>query len=197
MPAAAQAGEELDPTAFAIGLEPVASGLDQPVYVTGPDDGTDRLFVVERPGRIRIIADGVLLSEPFLDISGIVESGGSEQGLLSVAFPRDFVESGVFYVYYTARSGEGAGDNTIAQYRVDADSPNRADPASGQVLLAVSDPFVNHNGGLLFFGPDGYLYAGLGDGRSGGDPNGNGQNPQTLLGSILRLDPTGDGTYRI
>lgn len=184
----AQESPDFDPTAFTIGLAPVASGFAQPVYVNGPGDGTNRLFVVERTGRIRIIAGGEVLPEPFLDIVSIVQSGGSEQGLLSVAFPPDFAESGVFYVYYTAQGEEGVGDNTIARYGLSESDPNRADPDSAEVLLAVTDDRVNHNGGPLVFGPDGYLYAGLGDGGGGGDPEGNAQNPGTLLGSVLRID---------
>jgi glucose/arabinose dehydrogenase len=193
LPASAQEAAPFDPANFAVGLEPVASGFESPVYVTGPDDGSGRLFVVERPGRVRIIRDGAILERPFLDITGIVESGGSEQGLLSVAFPPDFSESGVFYVYYTARSDEGVGDNTIASYRVSDDDPDLADEQSGRVLLSVPDFRVNHNGGLLLFGPDGYLYAGLGDGGGGGDPENHAQDPAELLGSLLRIEPSADG----
>lgn len=199
--AAAQPDSEtfvFDPATFAIQLEEVAAGFTAPVYVTGPDDGTGRLFVVERPGVIRIIDDGAVVPEPFLDISGIVESGSSEQGLLSVAFPPDFGQSGEFYVYYTARSDEGVGDNTIARHRVLADDPDRADPASGEVLLRLTDFRVNHNGGQLQFGPDGFLYAGFGDGGGGGDPEGNAQNPETIFGSLIRIDAeTSEGPYGI
>ncbi len=188
--AMAQTPPAFDPTAFSIELELIADGFDQPVYLAGVNDGTDRLFVVERQGRIRIVVDGAVLPEPFLDITSIVQSDGSEQGLLSVAFPPDFSESGEFYVYYTAVSDEGVGDNTIARYRVSEGDPNQANAESGQVLLAIPDFRKNHNGGLLLFGPDGYLYAGLGDGGGGGDPDENGQNPETLLGSIVRIDPT-------
>jgi glucose/arabinose dehydrogenase len=198
-PVVAQDDSTLDFAEFTIDLEPVATGFDQPVYVTGPDDGTGRLFVVERPGTIRIIAGGEVLAEPFLDITPFVESGSSEQGLLSVAFPPDFADTGEFYVYFTARGDEGVGDNTIARFAVSGDDPNRSDPSSGEVLIAVHDERPNHNGGLLLFGPDGYLYAGLGDGGGGGDPAGNAQDPQALLGSMLRIDPTtrGERPYAI
>jgi glucose/arabinose dehydrogenase len=153
--------------------------------------------VVERPGRIRIIADGATLAEPFLDISDRVEAGGSEQGLLSVAFAPDYASSGRFYVFYTARGGEGVGANTIARFVVSAEDPNRADLASGETLLAVPDVRVNHNGGQLQFGPDGLLYAGFGDGGGGGDPDNNGQNPATILGGIIRIDVSGERGYAI
>ena len=188
-PLLAQDMQPFDSATFSIALQPIAAGFDQPVYVAGPADGSGRLFVVERPGRIRIVAAGAILPRPFLDITPLVQSGGSEQGLLSVAFPPDFPDSGVFYVYYTARSDEGVGDNTIARYAVSADDPNLADPESGEVLLAVPDFRVNHNGGQLQFGPDGMLYAGFGDGGGGGDPEGNAQDPTTLLGSLIRIDP--------
>jgi glucose/arabinose dehydrogenase len=194
---AAQDPAPFDPAGFAIELEPVASGLTQPVYVTAPNDGSGRLFIVEREGRVRILEDGRLSAEPFLDIVPIVQSRGSEQGLLSLAFPPDFAGTGVLYVYYTAQSEEGVGDNTMARYRVSADDPNRIDAASGEVLLAVPDSRVNHNGGLVTFGPDGLLYAGLGDGGGGGDPDGNAQDPRTLLGSIIRIDPDGGSPYAI
>lgn len=193
----AQKRAAFDPASFAIALRPVASGLERPVYVTAAPDDTTRLFAVEQPGRIRLIVDGEVLATPFLDIVPLVESSGSEQGLLSIAFSPDFADSGLFYVYYTARSGEGVGDNTIARYRVSADDSNRADPESGEILIAVPDSRRNHNGGLLLFGPDGYLYAGLGDGGGGGDPDGNGQNPATLFGSLLRIDPRPEGGYAI
>jgi glucose/arabinose dehydrogenase len=195
--ALAQERDAFDPASFSIDLQPVVNGLERPVYVTAAPDGTTRMFVVEQPGQIRLIVDGEVLATPFLDMTPLVESSGSEQGLLSIAFPPYFAESGLFYVYYTARSGEGVGDNTIARYRVSADDPNRADPESGEILIAVPDSRRNHNGGHLLFGPDGYLYAGLGDGGSGGDPDGNGQNPATFLGSLLRIDPLPDGGYAI
>ena len=185
---AAQDVTPFDPASFSVGLELVAEGLEQPVHVADAGDESGRLFVVEQPGRIRIVVDGEIEAEPFLDITEIVEAGGSEQGLLSVAFHPDYVENGEFFVGYTAKEGEGAGNNTIARYRVSGDDPNLADASSGEVLISVEDPFPNHNGGLVLFGPDGYLYAGLGDGGSGGDPEENGQNPLTLLGSILRID---------
>ena len=177
-----------DPATFHVGLQPVASGLDRPVFVADPGDGSGRLFVVEQPGRIRILRDGALLPDPFLDLTGVVTARGNEQGLLSMAFDPGYAQNGEFYVGYTANSGEGSGDNTVARYRVSADDPDRADPNSGEVLLAVPDPYPNHNGGLVMFGPDGYLYAGFGDGGSQGDPQGNGQNSHALLGKILRID---------
>jgi glucose/arabinose dehydrogenase len=183
-----EATPSFDPASFAVGLDLVVDGLDQPVFVADPADGSGRLFVVEQPGRIRILRDGVVEPEPFLDLTGMVTADGSEQGLLSMALHPDFAENGQFFVGYTANEGEGAGDNTIARLTVAADDPDRADPASLEVLLAVPDPFRNHNGGLVMFGPDGYLYAGLGDGGSGGDPEENGQDPTALLGKILRLD---------
>jgi glucose/arabinose dehydrogenase len=184
----AQTESPFDPATFAVRLDLVAGGLDQPVYVADAGDGSGRLFVVERGGTIRIVKNGAVRPDPFLDITDLVESAGSEQGLLSVAFPPDFADTGQFYVYYTARGGVGVGDNTIARYRVSESNPNIADPASGEVLLAVPDERRNHNGGLLQFGPDSYLYVGLGDGGGAGDPEGNGQNPKTLLGSLLRID---------
>ena len=183
-----EATPSFDPASFAVGLDLVVDGLDQPVFVADPADGSGRLFVVEQPGRIRILRDGVVEPEPFLDLTGMVTADGSEQGLLSMALHPDFAENGQFFVGYTANEGEGAGDNTIARLTVAADDPDRADPASLEVLLAVPDPFRNHNGGMVMFGPDGYLYAGLGDGGSGGDPEENGQDPTALLGKILRLD---------
>jgi glucose/arabinose dehydrogenase len=184
----AQPDAPFDPATFSVRLEPTASGFAQPVHVADANDGSGRLFVVERGGTIRIVEHGTVRPDPFLDITDIVESTGSEQGLLSVAFPPNYAESGQFYVYYTAHGGAGVGDDTIARYRVSESDPNVADRTSGTVLLAIPDERRNHNGGLLLFGPDGYLYAGLGDGGGGGDPAGNGQNPRTLLGSILRID---------
>jgi glucose/arabinose dehydrogenase len=171
-------------------LVEVASGLSQPLYVTAPA-GDPRLFIVEQTGRIRIVSGGTLLPAPFIDLSAKLTSGG-ERGLLSMAFHPNYAANGYFYVYYT----DLRGDTKVERYHVGA-NPNTADPASAQLVLTVAQPYANHNGGLLLFGPDGYLYVGLGDGGSGGDPQGNGQNPAALLGKILRLDVNGAAPYAI
>jgi glucose/arabinose dehydrogenase len=164
----------------------VVAGLSAPVHLTTPP-GDARLFVVEQAGRIRIIRNGTLVVRPFLDITALVGSGG-ERGLLSVAFDPSYASNGFFYVNYT----DLAGDTRIERYRVSAD-PDIADAASAKLLLAIDQPFLNHNGGLVVFGPDGNLYIGMGDGGSGGDPQNHGQDRSTLLGDLLRIDVrTGD-----
>jgi len=174
-----------------ITLEPIISGLLQPLYLTHAFD--DRIFIVEQAGTIRILQNGELLPEPFLDIMDPVNSNSNEQGLLGLAFHPNYQENGTFFLNYTDLNGA----TTIARYRVSSD-PNVADPASEQILLTIPQPYENHNGGMIAFGPDGYLYVGMGDGGSQGDPEGNGQNTGTLLGSILRLDvDSRDGSYTI
>jgi glucose/arabinose dehydrogenase len=172
----------------------VADGFDLPLLVTHAGDGSGRIFVVQQSGQIRILKDGQVLPEPFLDIAALVTHGGNEQGLLGLAFAPDYAQSGAFYVHYTNVNG----DTRVARYAVSAQDPDQADPESAQVLLSVDQPFANHNGGNVAFGPDGFLYVGLGDGGSQGDPNGNGQNKNVLLGKLLRLDVSGGGeTYSI
>ena len=185
--AARQTGT-FDPASFAVDFQPIAGGFERPVFLADPADGSGRLFVVEQPGAIRVVRDGEVQAEPFLDITDRVNADGSEQGLLSMAFDPDFARNGRFYVGYT---GEPM-TNEVARFTISADDPDRADPDSETTLLEIEDPYGNHNGGLVMFGPDGYLYVGLGDGGSGGDPENNGQNPGTLLGSILRIDVTGE-----
>ena len=182
--------ESAPPEERIIGLEPVASGLAFPLALTAPA-GDPRLFVVEKPGRIRIVREGTLLERPYLDLTGTVSAGG-EQGLLGLAFDPDYSLNGRFYVNYTDLEG----DTRIVAYHVSSD-PDVADPASAELLLSIEQPFSNHNGGHLAFGPDGYLYVGSGDGGSGGDPEGNGQDRQDLLGSLLRLDVSAGNGYTI
>jgi glucose/arabinose dehydrogenase len=178
------------------GLRLVRVGnFDSPVYVTAPPGDRRRIFVVEQGGTVRIVRGGRKLDRPFLDVSAQISSGG-ERGLLSLAFAPDYASSGRFYVYYTATNG----DIRIVEYR--RASAERADAGSARVVLSVDHPASNHNGGLIKFGPDGLLYAGLGDGGGGGDQHGargNGQNRATLLGKILRFDPRRDGSrpYRV
>ncbi len=168
--------------ADAIKAEPVVTGLSSPVDITYAGDGSGRLFIILQGGRI-VIFDGVqILSPPFLDITSLVSSGG-ERGLLGAAFHPNYGGNGFFYVSYT----DSAGDSVIARYSESLD-PNRADSTSGVILLTIPQPFSNHNGGQLHFGPDGYLYIGIGDGGSGGDPQNNGQDLGTLLGKIIRID---------
>ena len=178
------------PASGGITLVQVASGLSSPLYLTAPA-GDSRLFVVEQPGRIRIVKNGSLLATPFLDLTAKVSSGG-ERGLLSVAFHPQYASNGFLYVDYTDRNG----DTRVERYMVSA-NPDVADPASAHQVLFVAQPFANHNGGLVVFGPDGKLYVGMGDGGSGGDPQGNGQNPATLLGKLLRLDVDAADPYGI
>jgi len=181
-----------------ISLSTLAGGFVLPVHVTHAGDGTERIFVVEQEGRIRILAGGVVLPAPFLDLASLVPPrlvAGGEQGLLSVAFPPGFAAKRYFYVNYT-RSPDGA--TVVARYRVSIGDANVADPASEEIVLNVSQPFANHNGGQLAFGPDGYLYIGMGDGGSGGDPLNNGQSPGTLLGKLLRIDvESGTAPYAV
>jgi len=170
-----------------LSLVPTAGGFTHPVHITHAGDGSGRLFIVEQGGLIKIIKNGSSQpqSTPFLDVSLLLKSSAGEQGLLSVAFPPGYADKQYFYIDYTGT--QGVGDTVIARYHTTAD-PDIADPASAQTLLEVVQPFTNHNGGQLAFGPDGYLYIGMGDGGSGGDPDNNAQNPLSLLGKILRID---------
>ena len=166
-----------------LALASPVGGFSSPVGVTHAGDGSGRIFVVEQGGRIRVVKGGAALTAPFLDISARISSGG-ERGLLGLAFPYDYARRGYFYVDYTNPSG----DTVISRFRVSASNPDAADPASEQILLTIAQPFANHNGGQLAFGRDGYLYVGMGDGGSGGDPGNRAQNPAELLGKILRID---------
>src|SRR3954451_14273432 len=163
-----------------------------PTFLTAPAGERHRRFVVERAGRIRVLVGRRKLRPPFLDIRGRVQTGG-ESGLLSMAFAPNYARSHRFYVYYTDNSGFP----TVAQYRRAANTPNRALPSSGRQVLRVPHHNFNHKGGQLEFGPDGYLYVGLGDGGGSGDPNRNAQNRNRLLGKLLRLDPRPGGGYSI
>ncbi|MBA3414555.1 MAG: PQQ-dependent sugar dehydrogenase [Chloroflexia bacterium] len=190
--AAVQPGGDLagDP---AIQLVKVVDGLADPVAVAAPDDGSGRLFVVERIGRIRVIdADGMLLGDPFLDLSELVQNDYLEQGLLGLAFHPDYAENGRFFVNFTDYHTNG--DTFVMEFASSADDPNLADRESGRLLLTFDQPYVNHNGGTIRFGPDGFLYVGTGDGGLGGDPYDTAQDRTSLLGKILRIDVDGGET---
>lgn len=180
----------VEPLPATLAVEVVASGLANPLYLTAPASDA-RLFVVEQPGRIRIIENSALRSTPFLDITDRVLDGG-ERGLLSVAFHPNYASNRFFYVNYT----DNQGDTRVERYTVSSD-PNVADRNSALLVLFVDQPFANHNGGLVMFGPDGMLYIGMGDGGSGGDPQGHGQNRATLPGDLLRIDVDGGNPYAV
>ncbi len=169
-----------------LALTPVVSGLSSPVDLQQPNDGSGRFFVVEQGGRIRILQNGSLLATPFLDISSKVVVD-IEEGLLGIAFHPQFAQNGRYYVNYDRRGGPQGQQTVIAEYTVPTGG-NVTDPATERILLVVDQPFTNHKAGQLAFGSDGFLYFGLGDGGSGNDPLGNGQNTQTLLGKMLRID---------
>jgi glucose/arabinose dehydrogenase len=172
-------------------LELVVSGLSSPLYLTSPPGDLSRLFIVEQGGVIRVIKDGALLPVPFLDISTRILAGG-EQGLLGLAFYPDYGTSGRFAVHYS----DPAGDTHLSIFQVSAD-PDVADAASELLILTADQPYANHNGGQLTFGPDDLLYLGLGDGGAGNDPEGRAQNLSDLLGSILRVDVQTGTSYTI
>lgn len=168
----------------------VVSGLSEPVGVTNAGDGSNRLFVIEKGGLIRVVQDGQLLSEPFLDVRNIITpEQETEQGLLGLAFHPDYKNNGTFFIYYTnaQKKDNGAADTVLARYQVSSD-PNKADPASATIILTIEQPFWNHNGGQIAFGRDGYLYIGTGDGGDGGDPQENAEDLTDLLGKLLRID---------
>lgn len=171
-----------EPIGFDVGFEPVAEGFNQPVDITHANDGSGMLYVAEKVGTVRVLQDSERMEDPFLDISDRVGSSGYEQGLLGIAFPLDYADSRVFYVYYTNLEG------TVVVSRFATADNGVADPNTEQVILQQEQPFPNHNGGQIKFGPDGYLYIALGDGGSGGDPHGAGQRLDTWLGKILRID---------
>jgi uncharacterized protein (TIGR03437 family) len=184
------------PTLFAaIQLRTVATGLASPVYVTGARDGSGRLFIIEQAGRIRVLANNGLLPTAFLDIRSRVRSGG-EMGLLGLAFHPQYRDNGRFFVNYTRQTAGGL-ETVISEFTASPSNSNVALAESERILLTFPQPFENHNGGMLAFGPDGYFYIGTGDGGSGGDPLGNGQNLTSLLGKILRIDVDSATPYGI
>jgi glucose/arabinose dehydrogenase len=161
--------------------------FQRPLALVDPNDGTDRLFVVEQAGRILVFQNhaSTRKAKLFLDIRDRVNSHGNEEGLLGLAFHPKYGRNGFIFVNYTASRPRRT---VIARFRVDKRNPNKADPGSEVKLLEFAQPYENHNGGEIQFGPDGYLYIGTGDGGSGGDPHNNGQSLETLLGKILRID---------
>lgn len=187
VPASPGASPGFDATDVRLKTDIVATGLTDPVDVTPAWDGSGRLFVVERPGRIRIVKNGTLLHDPFIDIHERITSGG-ERGLLGLAFHPDYPADPRFFVDYTDLNG----DTVVSEFRAGGTDPDSANPDSERVLVRIQQPYANHNGGGLAFGPDGMLYISTGDGGSAGDPQGHGRDLGTLLAKILRIDVDGD-----
>lgn len=165
-------------------LQEIAGGFTRPLLAIGANDGSNRLFIVEQGGRIWVMVNGKVEKQPFLDVSGIVSVDSNERGLLGLAFHPQYKTNGVFFINYT----DVDGNTVVARYSTLASNANVADPNSASYVIQIKQPYPNHNGGNIAFGPDGYLYIGMGDGGSQGDPQGNGQNPKALLAKILRLD---------
>src|SRR4029077_14918618 len=175
------------PQSNSLRLQPISTSLSSPVFMTAPPNDSTRLFIVQQGGLIRIfdVVGGSLLTDPFLNVSSLLSTGG-ERGLLGMAFDPQYAVNRQFYIFYT----NTAGDIVIARYLRNATNVNLGDTSSATTLLTVAHPnFSKHNGGMLAFGPDGCLYAGLGDGGGAGDPNNNAQILSSLLGKLLRLNP--------
>ena len=183
-------GTAAAPTASTVALVKVAD-VPEPVLAIGAHDGTNRLFIVSKAGRIRIVKNGTLLARSFLNIATSVSKGG-EQGLLGLAFHPSFKTNHKFYVDYTNTSG----DTVIREYRASASNPDVVAVGSGRTILKIAQPYANHNGGMLAFGKDGYLYIGMGDGGSAGDPGNRAQSVNSLLGKILRINVNGSTSTR-
>jgi len=173
-----------------IGVEVLADGFEQPVFVSAPA-GDERIFVVDQPGQIFVIENGEVLETPFLDIRSDVSFGG-EQGLLGLAFHPRYAENGRFFVNYTNNDG----DTRVVEFRASS-APNQAAPSTAKTIIGFDQPAGNHNGGWIGFGPDSYLYIAAGDGGGANDRFGNGQNPDSLLGKMLRLDVDRGEPYAI
>ncbi len=188
-----QRKKTVDPNRVSITLKLVLTGLERPVAVRAAGDGSGRLFIVEQPGRIQIIDGDGLRSIPFLDIANRIRDTANEQGLLGLAFHPEYAGNGRFFVNYTDLSG----DTVIAEYTRSESDTNLSNPSSEAIIMTIQQPYSNHNGGDLAFGPDGFLWIATGDGGNGGDPQGNGQNPETLLGKLLRVDVDNGSTYTI
>ncbi|GJL54602.1 MAG: glucose dehydrogenase [Nitrospirales bacterium] len=181
-----------EPTASPFALTPLISGnLHKPIFLTHTQEDDGRLFVVEQDGKVLIVKNGQLLPTPFLDISNTVSTGG-ERGLLGLAFHPHYRKNGRFFINYTRKADQAT---VIAEYRRAA-NPDQAE-SEKKVLLVMAQPYGNHNGGMVAFGHDGYLYIGMGDGGAGGDPENRAQNPNTLLGKILRIDIDQGDRYSI
>lgn len=181
--APASAGAAVTPSRIHLGLTQIATGLSQPLLVTNAGDGSGRLFVVEQTGKIRIVKNGAVAAVPFLNLSASVSSGG-ERGLLGLAFHPNYESNGKLYVSYTDLNG----NSVIREYHVLATNPDLVNGSSGRTILRLRQPYPNHNGGNIAFGPDGDLYIGFGDGGSAGDPGNRAQNLGVLLGKLLRID---------
>ncbi len=195
---------------YTVGVQQIAEGLTSPVMFVPANDGSGRIFIVDQIGQIRIISsDGQLMPDPFLDVSDQlvqIRDGYDERGLLGLAFPSDYVNSGLFYVYYAAPLRSDAPSdwdhtNVVAEYHVSADDPNKADPSTQRLVFQIDHPSFNHNSGHITFGPDGYLYIPMGDGGGGNDAGlghtpdlGNAQDTSNLHGAILRIDVNADGS---
>jgi glucose/arabinose dehydrogenase len=201
-PALAESSTQTAPTAELVrvfpdpaqyGWEVVAQGLERPVGLFNSGDNSKRLFILEQGGRIRLFQSGQLRGAPFLDITDRVGATANERGLLGMAFHPGYPQPGYIYVNYTDLDG----NTVISRFSVFAEDPTRADPQSENILLQVQQPYPNHNGGAVVFGPDGFLYLGLGDGGAANDPRGFGQSTQTLLGKILRIDVDEGKRYAI
>jgi glucose/arabinose dehydrogenase len=192
--ATAQTVPAAPPDGTNYGLERVTGSFNRPIYVTHAGDASGRIFIADQGGRIWVMVDGSLLADPFLDIRQIVNRGSNEQGLLGLAFHPDYESNGRFFIHY---SDLPRGNTVIAEYAVSAENPNRANPEPQQIILQQEQPYPNHNGGEIAFGPDGFLYIGLGDGGSAGDPENRAQNPSTLLGKILRIDVDAGAPYAV
>jgi glucose/arabinose dehydrogenase len=193
--AAPASGREFDPTTIDVALRPVGAGFDNPVLLTNAGDGSRRKFVVEQTGYVRILSGGPS-GTPFLDVHAQIVCCG-ERGLLGLAFHPSFATNGKLYVNYT-RAADGA--TVVDEYRVTTNKNNVDENATRRQLLVIGQPYENHNGGGMAFGPDGYLYIGMGDGGSGGDPGDRAQNLNSLLGKMLRIDVNGTSSgkaYRI
>ncbi|MBD3403442.1 hypothetical protein GF420_11140, partial [candidate division GN15 bacterium] len=183
-----------NPDTLTLSLQPVVTGLSSPIFVTHAPTDSNRLFVLERAGTVRIIEDGSLLSRPMLDISDRVITGG-ERGLLGMAFHPDYPDTAAFFLNYVGEQ-TGTDYTYISRFQITSD-PDSADAASEQVILQIAQIQANHNGGTIHFGPDDYLYIGMGDGGGSGDPQETAQDPDRLLGKMLRIDVRNGAPYTI